>query len=56
MGLTPISPTMEVVPVAEIPDFANTIKSPAVPRFTGGGDCDKTVAGIISKTIKIIPK
>lgn len=35
-GLTPMSPTIEVVPVVEIPVFANMVKLPAVPRFTAG--------------------
>ena len=34
-GLTPIFPTIEVVPVVEIPDFDRITKLPAVPRFTG---------------------
>jgi hypothetical protein len=37
IGLTPISPPMEVVPVVEIPDFAKIVKLPAVPRSTGAG-------------------
>ena len=37
IGLTPISPTIEVVPVVEIPDFARITKLPAVPRSTGCG-------------------
>src|SRR4030066_385551 len=36
-GLIPISPTIEVVPVVEIPDFARTAKLPADPRGTGDG-------------------
>jgi hypothetical protein len=28
-------PTIEVVPVVEIPDFDRITKLPAVPRFTG---------------------
>ena len=35
IGLTPIFPVIFVVPVVEIPDFDNTTKVPAVPRFTG---------------------
>jgi hypothetical protein len=35
IGLTPMSPTMEVVPVVEIPDFDRMANSPAVPRLTG---------------------
>lgn len=35
IGLTPISPTIEVAPVVEIPDFDRITKLPAVPRFTG---------------------
>jgi hypothetical protein len=35
IGLTPISPTIEVVPVVEIPDFARITKLPADPRSTG---------------------
>ena len=35
IGLTPMSPTIEVVPVVEIPDFDRITKSSAVPRFTG---------------------
>ena len=42
IGLTPIFPVIEVVPVAEIPDFDRITKLPAVPRFTAarpdGGD------------------
>src|SRR5665648_803652 len=34
IGLTPISPTIDVVPVVEIPDLDRTTKSPAIPRFT----------------------
>jgi hypothetical protein len=34
-GLIPISPTIEVVPVVEIPDFARIAKSPTDPRSTG---------------------
>ena len=30
-----MSPTIEVVPVVEIPDFDRITKFPAVPRFTG---------------------
>jgi hypothetical protein len=37
-GLIPISPVILVVPVVEIPVFARSTKSPAVPRFTGAGD------------------
>jgi hypothetical protein len=33
-GLMPISPTTEVVPVVEIPDFARIAKLPADPRGT----------------------
>jgi hypothetical protein len=35
IGLTPISPTIEVVPVVEIPDFARIAKLAADPRGTG---------------------
>jgi hypothetical protein len=35
MGLTPMSPRMDVVPVVEIPDLARIVKLPALPRFTG---------------------
>ena len=35
IGLTPILPTIDVVPVVEIPDCVNTAKLPAVPRLTG---------------------
>ena len=35
IGLTPIFPTIEVVPVVEIPDFDRITKLPAVPRLTG---------------------
>jgi hypothetical protein len=35
IGLTPMSPTIEVAPVVEIPDFDRITKLPAVPRFTG---------------------
>ncbi|MFZ3077613.1 MAG: hypothetical protein WA139_04110 [Candidatus Aenigmatarchaeota archaeon] len=34
IGLTPISPIIEVVPVVETPDFERITKSPAVLRFT----------------------
>jgi hypothetical protein len=34
-GLTPISPTIEVVPVVEIPDFDRIAKFAADPRGTG---------------------
>ena len=37
IGLTPILPTIEVVPVVETPDFARITKLPAVPRFTAAG-------------------
>jgi hypothetical protein len=37
IGLTPMSPVIRVVPVVDIPDFANIAKSPALPRFTGSG-------------------
>ena len=36
-GLTPISPTIDVTHVVEIPVFASMTKFPAVPRFTGAG-------------------
>jgi hypothetical protein len=35
IGLTPIFPTIEVVPVVVIPDFESMAKLPAVPRLTG---------------------
>lgn len=35
IGLAPISPTIEVAPVVEIPDSDRITKLPAVPRFTG---------------------
>ena len=34
IGLTPISPVIEVVPVVEIPDFARITKLPADPSGT----------------------
>jgi hypothetical protein len=34
IGLTPIFPTIDVVPVVVIPDFDRITKFPAVPRFT----------------------
>src|SRR5450830_1571016 len=36
-GLTPISPTIAVVPMVEMADFAKTTKFPAVPRLTAAG-------------------
>jgi hypothetical protein len=36
-GLTPISPSTVVIPVVEIPDFVNVVKSPAERRFIGPG-------------------
>ncbi len=36
-GLTPIFPTIEVVPVVEIPDIDRIVKLPADPRFTDAG-------------------
>jgi hypothetical protein len=43
IGLTPIFPTIEVVPVVEIPDFDRITKSAADPRFTGAGPLANTV-------------
>jgi hypothetical protein len=37
IGLTPISPVIEVVPVVDIPDFDRMTKLPADPRFTAAG-------------------
>ncbi len=37
MGLTPISPVIEVFPVVEMPDFARNPKLPEEPRFTLAG-------------------
>ncbi len=37
IGLTPISPIIEVVPVVEMPDFDRMAKLPADPRFTAAG-------------------
>jgi hypothetical protein len=37
IGLTPIFPTIEVVPVEEMPDFDRIAKLPADPRFTAAG-------------------
>jgi hypothetical protein len=43
--------------VVEIPVFARTTKSPAVPRFTGAGDdWADTAAGIIIDKISIALK
>jgi hypothetical protein len=42
-GLTPISPTIAVVPVLEIPVFARITKLPAVPRFTAAGPAANVV-------------
>jgi hypothetical protein len=56
IGLTPISPTTEVLPVVVIPDFARIVKLPAVPRSTGWAeDClatrrdDATMAATIRR-------
>ena len=35
IGLTPMSPTIEVVPVVEMPVFVRITKLPADPRFMG---------------------
>ena len=42
-GLTPISPTIEVVPVVEIPDFARIAKLAADPRFTAARGVEAVV-------------
>ena len=43
IGLTPIFPTIEVVPVEEMPDFDRIAKLPADPRFTAAGPAALTV-------------
>jgi hypothetical protein len=50
-GLTPMLPTIEVVPVLDIPVFARIVKSPAVPRFTGDID---TGASFVNVTLTVI--
>ena len=42
-GLIPISPTTEVAPVVEIPDFAKTVKLPAEERLTASGPAASAV-------------
>jgi hypothetical protein len=54
IGLTPISPVIKVVPVVEIPDFANITKSPDVPRFTGAGPNARAEAAAIAGTVTFI--
>ena len=49
-GLTPMSPTMDVVPVVEIPVLANTTKLAALPKFTAKGPwADATGAAVTCK-------
>ncbi len=54
IGLTPISPTIEVVPVVEIPDFARIAKLPDDPRFTAAGPA-ALATGDRKRTNKIKP-
>jgi hypothetical protein len=46
IGLTPILPTTEVVPVVEMPDFDRIAKLPDDLRFTAAGPaaCDRGMA------------
>jgi hypothetical protein len=54
IGLTPIFPTIEVVPVVEIPDFARITKLPADPRSTGACDTAPLVKlGIAVRTSSV---
>jgi hypothetical protein len=52
IGLTPIFPTIAVVPVVVTPVFVRITKSPAVPRFTGVGPA--AIAPVAkTKTVRI---
>ena len=46
IGLTPISPTTEVVPVVETPVFVRITKLPAVPSATGARPATGTVVAV----------
>jgi len=45
IGLTPIFPIIEVVPVVEIPAFDKITKLPAVPRFTAAVTAEALLVG-----------
>jgi hypothetical protein len=49
-----MSPTIEVVPVVEIPAFARAAKLAAVPRLTAAGPAAKAVGAAISKAANSI--
>ena len=51
-GLAPISPTTEVVPVVEIPDFARITKLAADPRGTGA--CTVDVGVVVAMVVAIV--
>jgi hypothetical protein len=45
IGLTPISPVIEVAPVVEIPAFDRITKLPADPRLTASGPAANVIMG-----------
>ena len=55
IGLTPISPVIEVDPVVEIPDFVRITKLPADPRFTVAGPAANVAFGPTRPNINAKP-